>query len=148
MENNSVPQIQVKDSRALSPEQKAILHTYIEEVIQERPELDPEELGDLLLSRLHTVAAFNHLEEDLEAFKKNFIEALHIAMHAQATNFATTTTEALKAELKEEYKTYLEANKMSGLTKVLLVGGTLTVAGGVYYLGRRNGRAIGQLENV
>lgn len=150
MDSTSVPQIQVEDNipPVMSTEQRTALHRYIDEVIRERPELGPEELGEHLLGKLHTVAALNGLEGDLTAFRAELIKDLHIMLHAQAQNFAQETTKALKEELRTEYKEYLEANKMSGLKKAGLVVGTLAMAGGIYYIGRRNGRAIGQLENV
>ena len=139
---------QQEDSGALNAEQRTALHRYIDEAIQEMPELGPEELGEHIINNLRNAAAFTNLERDLAAFKVDLIKDLHIAMHAQAQNFAEATTAAIKEELSGEYAEYLKANKMSGAAKAGIVVGTLALAGGVYYLGRRNGRAIGQLENV
>jgi hypothetical protein len=146
MDSNSVPQIQIEDSKTISPEQKAAIFSYLEEVIAVQPELGPDELGEHLLDALHTVAAFKGREDELESFKNSLIEELHTAMHAQAKNFAEHTAKALKEELSGEYEEYKKANKMSGTKKVCAVLGTVTVAGVVYYLGRRNGRTIGRLE--
>lgn len=139
---SSAPAVHIEDSddNAVEFGPKDIKRL-VAEAIQENPAVNMDELRQMVREEL------SKMDMDPGLMQEAVMKQLNMALHGQAQNFAERAANDIKEDLREEFKAYQESQKWSTTKKVCVVGGTAATMGIVYYVGRRNGRKIGSLEN-